>query len=89
MAKQVDGVYDDDPRTHPDAVRFDALSYSEVLERRLKVADATAISLCMDNDLPILVFDIFAAQALARAVAGDKIGTIISSDKGAQLGDRA
>jgi uridylate kinase len=80
MAKQVDGVYDDDPRTNPDAVRFDALSYSEVLERRLKVADATAISLCMDNDLPLVVFDIFAENGIARAVAGEKIGTLISAE---------
>jgi uridylate kinase len=83
MAKQVDGVYDDDPRTNPSAMRFDALSYAEVLERRLKVADATAISLCMDNDLPIVVFDIFADQGIARAVAGDKIGTVISAREGA------
>jgi uridylate kinase len=80
MAKQVDGVYDDDPRTNPDAVRFDSLSYSEVLERRLKVADATAISLCMDNDLPIVVFDIFAPDGIARAVAGEKIGTLINAE---------
>ena len=79
MAKQVDGVYDDDPRKNPDALRFDALSYAEVLERRLKVADATAISLCMDNDLPIVVFDIFAPGGIARAVNGDKIGTLVSS----------
>jgi uridylate kinase len=79
MAKQVDGVYDDDPRKNPDAIRFDALSYAEVLERRLKVADATAISLCMDNDLPIVVFDIFAPGGIARAVNGDKIGTLVSS----------
>ena len=83
MAKQVDGVYDDDPRSNPDAVRFDTLSYSEVLERRLKVADATAISLCMDNDLPIVVFDIFAENGIARAVAGEKIGTLISGDTSA------
>jgi uridylate kinase len=82
MAKQVDGVYDADPRTNPDAVRFDTLSYAEVLERRLKVADATAISLCMDNDLPIVVFDIFADRGIARAVAGDKIGTLVSSEAG-------
>ncbi|MCW2544755.1 MAG: uridylate kinase [Frankiales bacterium] len=81
MAKQVDGVYDDDPRTNPAAIRFDALSYAEVLERRLKVADATAISLCMDNDLPIVVFDIFAERGIARAVAGDKIGTLISAQE--------
>ena len=79
MAKQVDGVYDDDPRKNPDAIRFDALSYAEVLERRLKVADATAISLCMDNDLPLVVFDIFAPGGIARAVNGDKIGTLVSS----------
>ena len=80
MAKQVDGVYDDDPRKNPDAVKFDRLSYAEVLERRLKVADATAISLCMDNHLPIVVFDLLAEGNIARAVAGEKIGTLISSE---------
>ena len=80
MAKQVDGVYDSDPRSNPDAVKFDQLTYSEVLERRLKVADATAISLCMDNDLPLVVFDIFAESGIARAVAGEKIGTLVSSE---------
>jgi uridylate kinase len=79
MAKQVDGVYDSDPRKNPDAVKFDQLTYSEVLERRLKVADATAISLCMDNDLPLVVFDIFADKGIARAVSGEKIGTLISA----------
>jgi uridylate kinase len=85
MAKQVDGVYDDDPRKNPNAIRFDALSYAEVLERRLKVADATAISLCMDNDLPIVVFDIFAEQGIAKAVAGEKIGTLVSSGRGTHM----
>ena len=80
MAKQVDGVYDDDPRKNPDAVKFDRLSYAEVLERRLKVADATAISLCMDNHLPIVVFDLLAEGNIARAVAGEKIGTLISAE---------
>ncbi len=79
MAKQVDGVYDDDPRKNPDAVKFNRLSYSEVLERRLKVADATAISLCMDNDLPLVVFDIFAEAGISRAVSGEKIGTLITA----------
>jgi uridylate kinase len=78
MAKTVDGVYDDDPRTNPDAVKFDQLSYSEVLERRLKVADSTAISLCMDNRLPLVVFDLFAESAIARAARGEKIGTLVS-----------
>ncbi|MCU1693206.1 MAG: uridylate kinase [Frankiales bacterium] len=80
MAKQVDGVYDDDPRKNPDAVKFDTLSYTEVLERRLKVADATAISLCMDNRLPIVVFDLLAEGNIARAVRGEKIGTLVSGD---------
>ena len=79
MAKTVDGVYDDDPRTNPDAVKFDQLSYNEVLERRLKVADATAFSLCMDNGLPIVVFDLFAEGGIARAARGEKIGTLVSN----------
>ena len=83
MAKQVDGVYDDDPRSNPDAVKFDALSYGEVLERRLKVADATAISLCMDNGMPIVVFDLLREGNIARAVAGEKLGTLISASEGA------
>src|SRR5437762_3250966 len=58
MAKTVDGVYDADPKTHPDAVKFDTVSYAEVIRRGLKVADATAFSLCMDNRLPIVVFDL-------------------------------
>ncbi len=75
----VDGVYDDDPRTNPSASKYERVSYGEVLERRLKVADATAISLCMDNDLPLVVFDIFAPGGIARAVSGDTIGTLVSA----------
>jgi len=74
---QVDGVYDADPRTTPAAVRFDAVDYSEVLARGLKVMDATAISLCMDNDLPIVVFDLLTPGNIGRAVRGEKIGTIV------------
>jgi uridylate kinase len=80
MAKGVDGVYDADPKENPDAVRFDTLTYSEVLARGLKVADATAISLCMDNRLPIVVFDLLTEGNIARAVRGEKIGTVISTD---------
>ncbi len=76
----VDGVYDADPRSHPDAVRFDRLSYAEFLARKLKVADSTAVSLCMDNGLPILVFDLRCDGNIARAVRGEKIGTLITSD---------
>jgi uridylate kinase len=78
MAKQVDGVYDDDPRTNPNAKRFDQISYSEVLARGLKVADATAFTLCMDNDLPIVVFDLLVDGNIARAVSGETIGTVVS-----------
>jgi uridylate kinase len=79
MAKGVDGVYDDDPRTNPDAAKFDTLTHSEVLTRGLKVADATAISLCQDNDLPILVFNLLVEGNIARAVRGERIGTLVAS----------
>ena len=78
MAKGVDGVYDDDPRTNPDAVRFDHLDHAEVLARGLKVADATAISLCADNALPIIVFNLLVPGNIARAVQGERIGTLIA-----------
>src|SRR3954453_4540304 len=76
--KGVDGVYDADPAKNPDAVRYDQLDYATVLAEQLKVADATAISLCMDNDMPILVFNLLDDGNIARAVAGEKIGTLIS-----------
>ncbi len=78
MAKGVDGVYDSDPRTNPDARRFERLSYDEVLQRDLKVADATAISLCRDNEMPIVVFNLLQHGNIARAVRGDKIGTLVN-----------
>jgi uridylate kinase len=79
MAKTVDGVYDSDPKTNPDARKFDRLDYAEVLSRGLKVADATAISLCMDNKLPVVVFDLLADGNIARAVNGERIGTLVAS----------
>jgi uridylate kinase len=75
---QVDGVYDADPRTMPGAVRFLHLEYSEVLRLGLKFMDATAVSLCMDNGLPIVVFDLTEKGNVVRAVRGEKIGTLIS-----------
>jgi uridylate kinase len=78
MAKTVDGVYNDDPKTNPRATRFDTLDYSEVIRRGLKVADATAISLCMDNGLPIVVFNLLDDGNIARAVQGEKIGTLVA-----------
>jgi uridylate kinase len=81
MGKQgVDGVYDADPNLNPNAVRFDSLSYSEFLSRGLKVADATAISLCRDNLLPIVVFDLLTEGNIGRAVRGEKIGTVIGAE---------
>jgi len=79
MAKSVDGVYDADPKTNPDAVKFDALTYDEVLARDLKVADATAFSLCRDNRLPIIVFNLLQEGNIARTVRGEKIGTLVSN----------
>jgi uridylate kinase len=74
----VDGVYDADPKFHPEAVKFDRISYDEVLRRGLKVADATAFSLCRDNAMPIVVFDL-ADGNIARVVRGEKIGTLVSA----------
>ncbi len=79
MAKTVDGVYDADPRTNPDAVRYDHITYGEALQRGLKVMDASAFSLCMDNDLPIVVFNLLQDGNIGRAVRGDKLGTLVSS----------
>jgi uridylate kinase len=80
MAKGIDGVYDADPRTNPDAVKFDAVSYAEVLAKALKVADAAAFSLCMENNLPIVVFNLMQDGNIARAVRGEKIGTLVSAE---------
>jgi uridylate kinase len=80
MAKSVDGVYDSDPKKNPDAVRFDHLTFSEALARGLKVADATAFSLCRDNALPIIVFDLLREGNIERAVRGEKIGTLVSDE---------
>jgi uridylate kinase len=74
----VDGVYDADPRVVPDAVKFDTITYDEVLARDLKVADATAFSLCRDNAMPIVVFELIDGN-IGRVVRGEKIGTLVSA----------
>ncbi|WP_019584822.1 UMP kinase [Deinococcus apachensis] len=80
MAKnKVDGVYDSDPRKNPDAQKLDHLSHREVVERRLEVMDATALTLCMDKGLPIVVFDLFEEGNLRRLLAGERVGTLIES----------
>jgi uridylate kinase len=79
MAKnKVDGVYDADPRTNPQARKFDQLSYLDALNRRLEVMDSTALSLCMDNNLPISVFDLFQENTLLRLLEGERLGTQVA-----------
>ena len=81
MAKNnVDGVYDADPNKSPKAKKLDKLTHFEALNLRLSVMDTTALSLCMDNRLPIVVFDLLAPQSIERAVIGEAIGTLISSE---------
>ena len=75
---KVDGVYDADPHTTPDAVRFDRLDYAEYLSRGLKVMDSTAVTLCLDNGLPIVVFALMGEGNVVRAIRGEKVGTLIS-----------
>lgn len=80
MAKnKVDGVYDSDPRKNPDAVLLTDLTHLEVVERRLEVMDATALTLCMDRGLPIVVFDLFQEGNLERLFRGERVGTLIQS----------
>ncbi len=76
---KVDGIYSADPITHPDATRFDTISYINVLERGLQVMDATAISLCMDNRLPIVVFNLRTPGNLRRAIMGEPVGSLVTA----------
>jgi len=78
-ATKVDGVYNADPMTHPAATRFDRISYLQVLEQGLKVMDATAISLCMDNGLPIVVFNLRTPGNIKRAIIGEAIGSLVTA----------
>ena len=78
MAKKcVDGVYDSDPKKNPEAKKFDHLEYLEVIQKNLGVMDSTAISLCMDNDIPIVVFNIDRPGNIAKVAAGEEIGTVV------------
>ena len=79
-ATKVDGIYNKDPKTHPDAVKYDELTYIDVLNRGLQVMDSTAISLCMDNNLPILVFNMETDSNILRALSGEHVGTIVRGD---------
>ncbi|MBQ2613977.1 MAG: UMP kinase [Clostridia bacterium] len=77
LAKKVDGVYDSDPNINPDAKKFDTLTFIDVLNKGLGVMDSTATSLCMDNDIPILVFGLDDPENITRAVRGEEIGTVV------------
>src|ERR1700681_4195576 len=78
-ATKVDGIYDADPMIEPTATRFDKISYLQVLEQGLKVMDATAISLCMDNRLPIVVFNLRTPGNIKRAISGEAIGSLVTA----------
>lgn len=80
MAKhQVDGVYSADPRVHPEAAKYDVLTYEDILRRRLQVMDSTALTLCMENDIPIIVFDLFERGSLRRIFEAEAVGTLVRS----------
>ena len=77
LAKNIDGVYSADPRTNADAVKFDEISYDEVLARHLAVMDTTATSLAMDNDIPVIVFALAEPENIVRGLGGEKLGTLV------------
>ncbi|MCX6928813.1 MAG: UMP kinase [Verrucomicrobia bacterium] len=77
-ATKVDGIYDSDPKTNPKAKRYSQIRYSEALQKQLKVMDSTAFSLCMDNQMPIIVFDLFRPHNLKRVVMGERVGTMVT-----------
>lgn len=78
-ATKVDGIYDSDPKKNPAAKRFDQITYLDALQRQLKVMDSTAFSLCMENEMPIIVFDFFKPRNILRVVTGEKVGTLVTS----------
>jgi uridylate kinase len=79
-ATKVDGIYDDDPKKNPKAKKFDRLTFREALTKRLQVMDSTAFSLCMDNKVPILVFDMMNGDNIKEAVLGRKVGTLVTTE---------
>ena len=79
-ATKVDGIYDSDPKKNPSATRYEKITYLDALQRQLKVMDSTAFSLCMDNKMPIIVFDFLSEHSIERAIMGEDIGTIVSGE---------
>ncbi len=78
-ATKVDGIYDKDPKKHPDAVKYDEITFIDALRQRLNVMDSTAFSLCLDNNVPVLVFNLAEPHIIKRAVLGEKVGTLVRS----------
>ncbi len=78
-ATKVDGIYDSDPKKNPKAKRYVQITYLEALQQQLKVMDSTAFSLCMDNKMPIVVFDFFRPHNLKRVVMGEAVGTLVTN----------
>jgi len=79
-ATKVDGIYDSDPKTNPKALRYETVTYAEALVKRLKIMDSTAFSLCMDNRVPIVVFDMAMPHNIKRVVCGEKVGTLVTAE---------
>ena len=79
VAKTIDGVYSADPKVDPSAIKYDTITYTEVLNKNLKVMDASAIAICRDNNIPLLVFALEDPENIVRAVNGDNIGTIVNN----------
>jgi uridylate kinase len=79
-ATKVDGIYDSDPKINPNAIRYKTITYTEALSKRLKIMDSTAFSLCMDNRVPIVVFDMATPQNVKRVVCGEKVGTLVTAE---------
>ncbi len=79
LAKNIDGIYDSDPKTNPDAVKYDEIKYIDVISQGLKAMDTTAITMCMENNIPVIAFGLNEEDSITRAVNGDKIGTIITN----------
>jgi uridylate kinase len=79
-ATKVDGIYDSDPKTNPKALRYETITYAEALAKRLKIMDSTAFSLCMDNRVPIVVFDMAMPHNIKRVVCGEKVGTLVTAE---------
>lgn len=80
MAKNVDGIYDSDPNVNPNAKKYETLRFSEIVNRNLKAMDATAATMCMENNIPVLAFALSEKDSILRAVCGEKLGTLISND---------